>query len=61
MHYRANETKQLVESGGENVASREVEEVLPAVIDLPDVRWVEAGRSPQAVLPDWGDSRCPNG
>ena len=42
--------KDIIKSGGENVASREVEEVLygltqiseAAVIGLPDARWVEA-------------------
>jgi fatty-acyl-CoA synthase len=42
--------KDMIKSGGENVASREVEEVLyglpqiseAAVIGLPDARWVEA-------------------
>jgi fatty-acyl-CoA synthase len=42
--------KDMIKSGGENVASREVEEVLyrlpdvseAAVIGLPDARWIEA-------------------
>ena len=46
--------KDVIKSGGENVASREVEEVLyglptiseAAVIGLPDDRWVEAVTTP---------------